>query len=256
MKILIIGDVVGKIGRRAIASLLPEISHSHDVDLVIANGENAAGGRGLTPSTAEEMFKAGVEIITSGNHVWRYRELYPLLDSESPVLRPLNYPEGAPGRGVLTHDGVAVMNLIGRTFMPGTLDCPFRAADVALKALRDYRVIIVDMHAEATSEKAAMAWYLDGRVSAVVGSHTHIPTADTRILPQGTAFVTDLGMVGPRDSILGMTTQPVLDSFLSQLPTRFTTEERGPIVFNSVLVEVDMESGQATGIQRVDREVA
>ena len=256
MKILIIGDVVGKIGRRAIASLLPEISRSHDVDLVIANGENAAGGRGLTPSTAEEMFKAGVEIITSGNHVWRYRELYPLLDSESPVLRPLNYPEGAPGRGVLTHDGVAVINLIGRTFMPGTLDCPFRAADVALKALGDDRVIIVDMHAEATSEKAAMAWYLDGRVSAVVGSHTHIPTADTRILPQGTAFVTDLGMVGPRDSILGMTTQPVLDSFLSQLPTRFITEERGPIVFNSVLVEVDMESGQATGIQRVDREVA
>ncbi len=256
MKILVIGDVVGKIGRRAIASLLPEISRSHDVDLVIANGENAAGGRGLTPSTAEEIFKAGVEIISSGNHVWRYRELYPLLDSESPVLRPLNYPEGAPGRGVLTLDGVAVMNLIGRTFMPGTLDCPFRAADVALRALRDYRVIIVDMHAEATSEKAAMAWYLDGRISAVIGSHTHIPTADTRILPQGTAFVTDLGMVGPRDSILGMTTQPVLDAFLSQLPTRFTTEERGPIVFNSVLVEVDMESGQATGIQRVDREVA
>ena len=256
MKILVIGDVVGKVGRRAIASLLPEISRSNDVDLVIANGENAAGGRGLTPSTAEEMFKAGVEIITSGNHVWRYRELYPLLDSESPVLRPLNYPEGAPGRGVLTHDGVAVINLIGRTFMPGTLDCPFRAADVALKALGDNRVIIVDMHAEATSEKAAMAWYLDGRVSAVVGSHTHIPTADTRILPQGTAFVTDLGMVGPRDSILGMTLQPVLEGFLSQLPTRFATEERGPIVFNSVLVEVDMESGRATGIQRVDREIA
>jgi metallophosphoesterase (TIGR00282 family) len=256
VNILVIGDVVGKVGRRALACLLPEIKRDHDLDLVIANGENAAGGKGLTPGTADELFDAGVEIITSGNHIWRYREIYPLLDSEAPVLRPLNYPKGAPGRGVLLHDGIAVINLIGRTFMPGTLDCPFRAADEALAALEAARIVIVDMHAEATSEKAALAWYLDGRVSAVVGSHTHIPTADTRVLPQGTAFVTDVGMVGPNNSILGMEIEPVIDTFLSQLPARFTSEERGPAVFNSVLVSVDRASGRATSIQRIDREAA
>ena len=256
MNILVIGDVVGKVGRRALACLLPEIRRSHNIDLVIANGENAAGGKGLTPSTADELFESGVEIITSGNHIWHYREIYSYLDGEAPLLRPLNYPQGAPGRGVLAWDGVAVINLIGRTFMPGTPDCPFRAADEALAQLGDCRVIIVDMHAEATSEKAAIAWYLDGRVSAVIGSHTHIPTADTRILPRGTAFVTDVGMVGPRDSILGMETQSVIETFLSQLPTRFTTVERDPTVFNSVLVEVDPETGKATGIQRIDSEVA
>ena len=256
MNILLIGDVVGKVGRRAMASLLPEIKRQHKLDLVIANGENAAGGKGITPDTAEEMFEAGVEIITSGNHIWRYREIYPYLDSEAPLLRPLNYPQGAPGRGFIARDGVGVINLIGRTFMPGTLDCPFRAANEALAALGDPRIIIVDMHAEATSEKAALAWYLDGRVSAVIGSHTHIPTADARLLPKGTAFVTDVGMVGPRDSILGMETQPVIEAFLSQLPTRFATDERGPSVFNSVLIQVDDESGRATSIQRIDSEVA
>lgn len=256
MNILFIGDVVGKAGRRAVSCLLPEIRRGHNLDLVIANGENAAGGKGLTPSTAEEMFEAGVEIITSGNHVWHYREIYPFLDSEAPALRPLNYPQGAPGRGVLTHGGIAVINLMGRTFMPHNLDCPFRAADEALRGLEDRSVIIVDMHAEATSEKAALAWYLDGRVSAVVGSHTHIPTSDTRILPKGTAFVTDVGMVGPRDSILGMETGSVIEAFLSQLPTRFTTEEGGTVVFNAVLIQVDEESGRATGIQRLDQEVS
>ena len=256
MNILLIGDVVGKVGRRAIACLLPEIRRNHDLDIVIANGENAAGGKGLTPSTADEMFEAGVEIITSGNHIWRYNEIYPYLDSAAPVLRPLNYPEGAPGRGFLCHNGVAVINLMGRTFMPGALDCPFRGADDALANIGDCDIVIVDMHAEATSEKAAMAWYLDGRVSAVIGSHTHIPTADARVLPKGTAFVTDVGMVGSRDSILGVVRQPVIDAFLNQLPTRFTTDERGPVVFNSVLIQVDEESGRATGIQRIDCEVA
>ena len=255
MNILLIGDVVGKVGRRAIACLLPEIRRNHDLDIVIANGENAAGGKGLTPSTADEMFEAGVEIITSGNHIWRYNEIYPYLDSEAPVLRPLNYPEGAPGRGFLCHNGVAVINLMGRTFMPGALDCPFRGADDALANIGDCDIVIVDMHAEATSEKAAMAWYLDGRVSAVIGSHTHIPTADARVLPKGTAFVTDVGMVGSRDSILGVVKQPVIDAFLNQLPTRFTTDEHGPVVFNSVLIQVDEASGRATGIQRVDHEV-
>ena len=246
---------MGKVGRRAISCLLPEIRRNHDLDIVIANGENAAGGKGLTPSTADEMFEAGVEIITSGNHIWRYNEIYPYLDSEAPVLRPLNYPEGTPGRGFLCHNGVAVINLMGRTFMPGALDCPFRGADDALANIGDCDIVIVDMHAEATSEKAAMAWYLDGRVSAVIGSHTHIPTADARVLPKGTAFVTDVGMVGSRDSILGVVKQPVIDAFLNQLPTRFTTDEHGPVVFNSVLIQVDEASGRATGIQRIDREV-
>jgi metallophosphoesterase (TIGR00282 family) len=243
------------VGRKALASLLPEIRRSYDLDLVIANGENAAGGKGLTPSTADEMFEAGVEIITSGNHIWRYNEIYPYLDSEAPVLRPLNYPEGAPGRGFLCHNGIAVINLMGRTFMPGALDCPFRGADDALANIGDCDIVIVDMHAEATSEKAAMAWYLDGRASAVIGSHTHIPTADARVLPKGTAFVTDVGMVGSRDSILGVVKQPVIDAFLNQLPTRFTTDEHGPVVFNSVLIQIDEASGRATGIQRIDREV-
>ncbi len=255
MNILVIGDVVGKVGRRTVACLLPKIIRNHKLDLVIANGENAAGGRGLTPSTADELFEAGVEIITSGNHIWRYREIYPFLDGEAPVLRPLNYPEGAPGRGVLIRNGVAVINLIGRTFMPSTLDCPFRAADEALATLEDTRFVIVDIHAEATSEKAALAWYLDGRVSAVLGSHTHVATADVRLLPKGTAFVTDIGMVGPHNSILGMETGPVIETFLSQLPARFTSEERGPAVFNSVLIELEPDSGRATGIQRIDSEL-
>lgn len=255
MNILLIGDVVGNAGRRAVATVLPEIRRRHEVDLVIANGENAAGGKGLTPSTAEELFDAGVEIITSGNHIWQYRDVYPLLDSDAPIVRPLNYPKGAPGRGVFQNGDVAVINLMGRTFMPGDLDCPFRGADAALAQVPDCRVIVVDMHAEATSEKAALAWYLDGRVSAVVGSHTHIPTADTRVLPQGTAFVTDMGMVGARDSILGMEREPVIETFLSQLPARFTAAEQGPIVFNSVLIQVDGRTGRATSIQRVDREV-
>ena len=247
---------MGKVGRKAVACLLPEIRRTHDLDIVIANGENAAGGKGLTPSTADELFEAGVEIITSGNHIWRYNEIYSYLDSEAPVLRPLNYPKGAPGRGFLCHNGVAVINLMGRTFMPGALDCPFRGADDALANINDCAIVIVDMHAEATSEKAAMAWYLNGRVSAVIGSHTHIPTADARVLPKGTAFVTDVGMVGSRDSILGVMKEPVIDGFLNQLPARFTTDEHGPVVFNSVLIQVDDTSGRATGIQRVDHEVS
>jgi metallophosphoesterase (TIGR00282 family) len=255
VNILVIGDVVGKVGRRAVTCLLPEIRRTHDIDLVIANGENAAGGKGLTKDTAEELFDAGVQVLTSGNHIWQHREVYAYLDSDVPVLRPLNYPAGAPGRGALLHHGVGIINLMGRTFMPGQLDCPFRAADAALESL-SCRVSIIDMHAEATSEKAALAWYLDGRVSAVVGSHTHIPTADTRILPKGTAFVTDIGMVGPRDSILGMELRPVIEGFLTQLPVRFNADENSPVVFNSTLISVDEASGRATAIKRVDMELA
>lgn len=255
MNILLIGDVVGKIGRRAVTCLLPEIRRRHGLDLVIANGENAAGGKGLTQGTAEELFEAGVEVLTSGNHIWHYREVYPYLDSDAPVLRPLNYPKGAPGRGFLAHHGVGIINVMGRTFMPGELDCPFRAADYALECLSECRVSVVDVHAEATSEKAALAWYLDGRASAVIGSHTHIPTADARVLPKGTAFVTDVGMVGPRDSILGMEREPVIQGFLTQLPSRFSADESAPVAFNSILISVDDESGRATSIERVDMEL-
>jgi len=256
LNVLMIGDIVGKLGRRTAAALLPEIRRSHNVDLVIANGENTASGHGLTPATADDLYEAGIDLITSGNHIWAYSEIYPVLDSDASILRPLNYPAGVPGRGIYTRDGIAVVNLMGRTFMPSHLDCPFRAADQALACLRDYRSIIVDMHAEATSEKIGLAYYLDGRVSAVLGTHTHIPTADARILPKGTAYVTDVGMVGALHSILGMEIQPIIQRFLTQLPVRFAPVERGPAVFNAVLVQIDPENGRALSIQRLDREVA
>ena len=251
-----IGDVVGKLGRRTVNAVLPGIRSDHAIDLVLANGENAAGGRGLTPRTANELFQAGVDVITSGNHVWENREVYPLLQGDAPIVRPLNYPEGAPGRGYLQHNGVTVINLMGRTFMGLQLDCPFRGVDRALAETGDSRVILVDMHAEATSEKVAIGYYLDGRVSAVVGTHTHIPTSDTRVLPKGTAYVTDLGMVGALHSVLGMEFEPVLQRFLTQLPNRFGPVDRGPAVFNSVLIQIDDETGRAQSIERLDREVA
>ncbi len=251
-----IGDVVGKLGRRTVKGLVPEIRRERAIDLVIANGENAAGGRGLTPQTAEDLFSAGVDIITSGNHVWENRDIYPVLESDAPIVRPLNYPEGTPGRGIHRTDGVAVVNLMGRTFMGVHLDCPFRGADRALAEAQDSRIIIVDLHAEATSEKIAMGFYLDGRVSAIVGTHTHVPTSDTRVLPKGTAYVTDLGMVGAVNSVLGMQYEPVLERFLTQLPNRFGPVESGPAAFNSVLIVIDDETGRANSIERVDREVA
>lgn len=256
VNILMIGDIVGKLGRRTVANLLPEIRRSHSLDLVIANGENTAGGHGLTPDTAEDLYQAGIDVITSGNHIWSHPEIYPLLDSAGPILRPLNYPDGSPGLGMHCHDGIAVINLIGRTFMADQVDCPFRAADKALASLQDCRIIIVDMHAEATSEKIGMGYYLDGRVSAVLGTHTHIPTSDTRILPRGTAYVTDVGMVGALHSILGMEIQPVVQRFLTQLPTRFNPVDKGAAVFNATLMQIDPETGHAISIERLDRGVS
>jgi metallophosphoesterase (TIGR00282 family) len=254
MRILAIGDIVGKPGRRAVAALLPALRRDLALDAVIANGENAAAGKGLTVNTARDIFDAGVDVITTGNHIWAQNDIIPMLDSEAPVLRPANYPEGAPGRGMCAVGGLTVINLMGRTFMY-ELDDPFRVADRLLAAAPPATAIVVDMHAEATSEKAAMAWYLDGRVAAVVGTHTHVPTADGRILPAGTAFVTDLGMVGPRDSIIGVEVQPVIRKFLTGMPARFNVAEKSPAVtFNSVLVEVDDATGRATAIERVDRE--
>jgi hypothetical protein len=256
LKVLLIGDIVGKLGRRTVAAVLPEVRRTHAIDFVIANGENTAGGRGLTPATATELFDMGVDVITSGNHIWENREIYPALDSDPRILRPMNYPSEAPGGGIYERDGIAVLNAMGRTFMGVNLEDPFRALDSAIDSLAGAGVIIVDFHAEATSEKIALANYLDGRVSAVVGTHTHVPTSDTRVLPEGTGYVTDLGMVGALNSVLGMEIEPVIERFLTQLPNRFGPVDKGPAVFNSVLIEIDTDSGRALNIERLDREIA
>jgi metallophosphoesterase (TIGR00282 family) len=253
MRVLFIGDVVGQPGRRALSSLLPDLRRELALDVVVANGENAAGGRGLTLRTAQEMFSAGVDVISSGNHIWDQKEIIEELDGETPILRPANYPPGSPGRGIVSARGLTVINLQGRTFMP-SIDCPFRTADALLDATVS-GPIVVDIHAEATSEKVAMGWYLDGRVSAVLGTHTHVPTSDTRILPGGTAYVTDAGMTGARDSVLGFEIAASHRLFLSQLPTRLPVEESAKtLIMNSVMVEIDDASNKAVSIERVDRE--
>ncbi len=253
MLILVIGDVVGKPGRKAINELVTPLRDEMAVDLVIANGENAAGGLGMTAETAQEMLEAGVDVLTSGNHIWAQKDILPYLDSQTPILRPLNYPPSAPGRGYLIKNGVAVVNLIGRTFMGNYVDCPFRAMDRLLPDLRT-PVVIVDFHAEATSEKVAMGRYLDGRVSAVFGTHTHVGTVDSSVLPKGTAYVTDIGMVGPMDSIIGDDVDSVLHHFLTALPHRIAVG-KGKSIFNAMLVTVDEESGKASSVERIYREV-
>ncbi len=251
-----IGDVVGQPGRRAVSRLLPGLRQELGLDLVIANGENAAGGYGITPDTAEELLHGGVDILTSGNHIWDQKEIIPQLDEGLPLLRPANYPV-APGRGYLIQDGVMVLNLMGRLFMP-TLDCPFRAANRALAEVQEQgeapAVVIVDFHAEATSEKQALGWYLDGRVSAVIGTHTHVGTVDARILPKGTAYLTDVGMAGPVNSVIGSDANAVIDRFLTGMPQRAAVAG-GPALLNAVMVEVNLDTGQALSIQRIDRRV-
>ncbi len=251
MRILFIGDVVGGDGRRAVAALLPQLRRQHSMDFVIVNGENAAGGRGITQATAEELFAAGVDVITTGNHIWDQREVYDYLDLESRLIRPINYPPGLPGRGRVQMDGVLVINVSGRAFL-ANMDCPFRAMDdVLAREAEGARAIIVDFHAEATSEKVAMGFFLDGRVSAVIGTHTHVPTADQRILAGGTAHVSDVGMVGALDSVLGMEVDSVLRHLTTLQPARFRVAE-GPVRFNSVVIEVDEATGHARSIERLD----
>ncbi len=248
-----IGDVIGRPGRRAVQVLVPDLRQEYRIDLVIANGENAAGGLGLTRETAEELFASGIDVITSGNHIWDHKEIIPSLDSELAILRPLNYPPGVPGRGYLTKGKVLVVNLLGRTFI-GNFDCPFRAMDELLEELVDKPpVIIADFHAEATSEKVAMGRYLDGRVSAVLGTHTHVGTIDARLLPKGTAYITDVGMTGPLESVIGGDADAVIRRFLTQLPHRLSVG-KGSVVLNSVLVEVEESTGVAKSIVRIDRE--
>ncbi|MBF0161435.1 MAG: TIGR00282 family metallophosphoesterase [Magnetococcales bacterium] len=237
MKILFIGDIFGKSGRRALARHLEPLKAAHGLAMVIANAENSAGGIGITPSVADELFQCGVDVVTTGNHVWKYKEIIPYLESNGRLLRPLNYPPGVPGRGSLLfttpcHMRVAVVNLIGRVFMDGA-DCPFQGVDRFLEQTalgRDVDAIIVDMHGEATSEKRAMAHHLDGRVSAVLGTHTHVPTADHHLLPKGTAFQTDVGMTGCYRSVIGMKAESVLPRFLKQMPTHFEqAQEEGAL---------------------------
>ena len=254
MLILVVGDVIGRPGRRAVEALLSGLRQQYGLDLVIVNAENAAGGLGLTLATAEALLDAGVDVLTSGNHIWAQKEIVPYLDSEMPILRPLNYPPGVPGKGYLVTGQVMVVNLIGRTFI-GNFDCPFRAMDKLLAELEHKPpVIIVDFHAEATSEKMAIGRYLDGRVSAVLGTHTHVGTIDAQLLPQGTAYVTDIGMTGPIDSVIGDDAEAVLRRFLTMMPHHLSVG-KGKTVFNAVLVGVDENSGKATSIDRIYREV-
>ena len=256
MRVLMIGDIIGKPGRRALSRLLPDLRRELDIDLVTANAENTAGGFGLTPKTANALLQAGVDVMTSGNHIWDKKDILPHME-ELPLLRPANY-YGAPGRGWMMFAGVMVLNLQGRVFMP-PIDCPFREADKRLAEAEselDFapKTVVVDFHAEATSEKQGMAWYLDGRVSAVVGTHTHVATADARIMPGGTAYVSDLGMTGPQDSVIGTEVAPVLERFRTGLPQRFEPA-KGACILNSVLIDIDDDTGHATDIVRIDRRI-
>jgi metallophosphoesterase (TIGR00282 family) len=252
LNILAIGDIIGKPGRKAAEEILPGLYSEYNIDLVIGNGENAAGGLGLTPRTAEELFDSGIDVITTGNHIWAQKEIIPYLESEPAILRPLNYPPINPGRGYLLKNNALIVNLVGRVFI-GNFDCPFRAMDQLLTEFEHKSIpIIVDFHAEATSEKVAMSKYLDGRVSAVLGTHTHVGTIDAQILPGGTAYVTDIGMVGPINSVIGDDTDSVLDRFLTQKPSRLSVG-RGKVSFDAILVEVDENTGKAVDIKRIQK---
>lgn len=255
MKILILGDIVGRPGRRILREKLPKIRKDYSADFVIANGENSAGGNGITEKIAQELFISGVDFLTMGNHIWDNKDIFNFIDSETRMTRPANYPPDTPGKGhqIITIDNftVGILNISGRTFM-NPLDCPFRIANDKIEKLKQHtNIIIVDFHAEATSEKIAMGLFLDGRVSAVVGTHTHVQTADNRILPKGTAYITDLGMTGPINSILGVESNKIVKKFITQLPVRFKVAT-GPAQVNGVLIEIDKQSGEAVSIDRIN----
>jgi len=255
MRILFIGDIVGKPGRRAIHEVLERVIEDHKIDFTIANGENAAGGMGITPQIAIEMLDEGVDVLTSGNHIWAKKEIIPFLDEESRLLRPANYPAGVPGRGAgifRTRNGkkVGVLNLEGRVFMKH-LDCPFRVGEKEIERLKqETDILVVDFHAEATSEKMAMGWFLNGKVSAVLGTHTHIQTCDERILDEGTAYITDVGMTGPLDSVIGIRKEVAVERLLTQIPWKFDVAT-GDIELQGVVVEIDLKTGKSKDIQRI-----
>ncbi len=261
MKLLFIGDIVGQPGRNAVKTLLPDLRNQHGLDFVIANGENSAGGSGITPKTAAEIFDAGVDAITSGDHVWDQKEVLELLRSEKRFLRPLNYPPGTPGRGSGIFEirkpdygnqvSIAVINAQGRTFMQPPLDNPFPMALETVERLRERtKIIFVDFHAEATSEKIAFGRFLDGQVSAVVGTHTHVQTADEQIFPGGTAFLTDAGFTGPHESVLGRAIEPVVKRFLTAMPQRFEVAQ-ARVMLHGAVIEIEESTGKAIKIQRV-----
>ncbi len=255
MKILFIGDIIGKAGRRIVSEFIDKLKDRYKIDLLIANGENAAGGFGITRKVGQSLFDMGIHVISSGNHVWDKKEAMEYLPTENRIIRPANYPNGAPGVGSTLFklpDGTqaGILNLSGRVFM-NSLDCPFKTADREISALKEQtKTIIVDMHGEATSEKIAMGWYLDGRVSAVLGTHTHVQTADEKILPKGTAYITDVGMTGPIDSVIGMEKETAIYRFTTSLPKKFAVAA-GDVQLNGVVVDIDSKSGQAKEIKRI-----
>jgi len=259
VRILFIADIIGRPGRQVVENTLPQIVGEENIQFVIANCENAAGGFGLTPKISQEIFSAGVDVITMGNHIWARREILEIIE-EANILRPANFPPGVPGKGwtiIQAYNGVkvGVINLMGRVHM-STLECPFRIAGGIVEEMsKQAKIIVVDMHAEITSEKVAMGWYLDGKVSAVIGTHTHVPTADERVLPQGTAYITDIGMTGPLDSIIGMKKEIILKKYLTQMPLRFEVAT-GDLVFAGAVVEIDEKTGKAIGIRRIVRPFA
>ncbi len=259
MKVLFIGDIVGKPGRDAVSGLIPLLRKEYNLDFVIANAENGSGGSGITPKVSDELFASKVDVLTSGDHIWKRKEIVELINSDSRILRPLNFPKGAPGSGYgiyKTEKGVkiAVVNLLGRVFLD-PIDCPFHAVKDALDIIKkETNIIFVDIHAEATSEKIALGWFLDGQVSAVLGTHTHVQTADEKILPKGTAYITDVGMVGPYASVLGRKVENVIERFLSCVPVRFEVAQED-IQVHGVIVEVDESNAKAVNIQRIQRKL-
>ena len=253
--ILFIGDIVGKPGRQAVKELLPELIQEHSPDLVIANVENTAGGFGVTPDISDDLLSMGIDCMTSGNHIWDRKEIYDYIDDSERLIRPANYPEGSPGKGSVIVEGKSggkygVANILGRVFMD-SLESPFKAVDAEMEAIeKETNTIIVDIHAETTSETMAMGWYLDGRVSAVIGTHTHVQTADERVLGKGTAYITDAGMTGPIDSVIGMNKDFVLERFLTQMPVRFEVA-RDNVELQGVVLKVDNSTGKADSIERI-----
>jgi 2',3'-cyclic-nucleotide 2'-phosphodiesterase len=251
MRMLFLGDIVGSCGRDAVVQAVPRLRRELALDYVVANGENIAGGKGITQRTAEDLFGCGIDIISGGNHTFQHRDVYQYLESTPGILRPLNYPPGTPGTGIASVGDLTVINVIGRVFMGADYDDPFRAVDEALRQLPSNRFVLVDLHAEATSEKQAMGWHLDGRVTAVVGTHTHVPTADNRLLLHGTAYCSDAGMCGARDSVIGDDIQAVLHRFITQMPTRLAPAT-GTAVINGLVIEADDVTKRAVSIERHD----
>lgn len=255
MNIMMIGDICGQPGRRTAAHFIPLLKEKYNLNLIIANGENSAGGVGITANVLKELFSMGIDSITTGNHVWDKKEVFDFIDLESNLIRPANYPPGTPGRGyhILSVQGrnVAIINLLGRVFMP-PIDCPFRTASEILSEIKDTcEVMIIDFHAEATSEKLSLGWYLDGQVSCIAGTHTHIQTADERILPQGTAYISDIGMVGTLNSVLGVDKESVIKKFLTGLPTRFTVATGNESIFCAIIIKIDPSSNKVNEIIRI-----